>query len=147
MRLNGAEVEAKVANGYAVLERAFAKGDEIALSFSMPVRVMRAAMYTPNYSGKRAVTRGPLIYCLEEVDNGDLLWNLALTSRDAKAKAHPELLDGVHTISMDGVRFFTGDALYDEECETEQKVRLTFVPYYAWGNRSKGEMSVWVRKA
>lgn len=146
MKLNGEAVDFTLKDGYAVLERAFAKGDEIALSFDMPVRVMRAAMYTPNYAGKRAVMRGPLVYCLEEKDNGNMLWNLALTSNEARVEEQPELLQGVHTIHMSGVRFATGDALYAEECESEQPAALTFVPYYAWGNRGKGEMSVWVRK-
>ena len=147
MSVNGAAVAPELRGGYAVVERAFRAGDCIRLAFTMPVRRMRASMHTPNYAGKTAVRRGPLVYCLEEIDNGAELWNLELLPGEAMVEARPELLGGVQVIRLSGRRTATGDALYSDEAPSAQEVELTFVPYYAWGNRGRGEMSVWVRQA
>ena len=147
MTVNGAAVAPEMRGGYAVVERAFRSGDCIRLALTMPVRRMRASMHTPNYAGKTAIMRGPLVYCLEEIDNGAELWNLELLPGEAKVEARPELLGGVQAICLPGRRTATGDALYSDEAPSAQEVELTFVPYYAWGNRGRGEMSVWVRQA
>ena len=147
MSVNGAAVAPELRGGYAVVERAFRAGDCVRLVLTMPVRRMRASMHTPNYAGKTAVMRGPLVYCLEEIDNGAELWNLELLPGEAMVEARPELLGGVQVIRLSGRRTATGDALYSDEAPSAQEVELTFVPYYAWGNRGRGEMSVWVRQA
>ncbi|MBP3637375.1 MAG: glycoside hydrolase family 127 protein [Clostridia bacterium] len=147
LTVNGETIEAPVENGYIVLDRAFAAGDVIALDMPMETRFMSASVRTPNYAGKTALMRGPVVYCLEEKDNGDLLWNLSVKPGEAKAEHHPELLCGVTTITCQGQREAAESDLYTEEAPAAQDVELTFVPYYAWGNRGKGEMSVWVRRS
>ena len=147
MSVNGAAVAPELRGGYAVVERAFRAGDCIELALTMPVRRMRASMHTPNYAGKTAVMRGPLVYCLEEIDNGAELWNLELLPGEARVEERPELLGGVQVIRLPGRRSAAGEALYSDEPTTAQEAELTFVPYYAWGNRGRGEMSVWVRQA
>ena len=147
MSVNGAAVVPELRGGYAVVERAFRGGDCIELALTMPVRRMRASMHTPNYAGKTAVMRGPLVYCLEEIDNGAELWNLELLPGEARVEERPELLGGVQVIRLPGRRSAAGEALYSDEPTTAQEAELTFVPYYAWGNRGRGEMSVWVRQA
>lgn len=146
VRLNGAPITPAVENGYMVLNRAFAAGDEITLEFPMDVRFMMACGKSPNYAGKTALTRGPLVYCLEETDNGPQLWNLSVNAGAVETCMQPDLLGGVTVLTCDGVRESTGDALYSDEPASCAAARLTFVPYYAWGNRGKGEMSVWVRR-
>ena len=147
MSVNGAAVAPELRGGYAVVERAFRAGDCIELALTMPVRRMRASMHTPNYAGRTAIMRGPLVYCMEEIDNGAELWNLELLPGEAMVEERPELLGGVQTIRLPGRRSASGEALYSDEPPTAQEVELTFVPYYAWGNRGRGEMSVWVRQA
>ena len=147
LTVNGEAIEAPVENGYIVLDRTFAAGDVIALDMPMETRFMSASVRTPNYAGKTALMRGPVVYCLEEKDNGDLLWNLSVKAGEAKAEHHPELLCGVTTITCQGQREAAESDLYTEEAPAAQDVELTFVPYYAWGNRGKGEMSVWVRRS
>ena len=53
----------------------------------------------------------------------------------------------MNVITCQGLRETTGAALYDDGAPVQSPATLTFVPYYAWGNRGKGEMTVWVRKA
>ena len=122
-------------------------GRKVTLDFPMEVRFMHASQHTPNYVGKVAVTRGPLVYCLEEKDNGPELWNLSVRCGESSVRFEPALLCGVNVITCQGLRETTGAALYDDGAPVQSPATLTFVPYYAWGNRGKGEMTVWVRKA
>lgn len=147
LTVNGEAVDAKVENGYIILERAFAQGDVIALEMPMEVRFMSASVRTPNYVGKTALMRGPVVYCLEQEDNGQLLWNLSVNPAEAKVEHHPELLCGVTTITCQGQREEAESDLYTDVVPESKAAELTFVPYYAWGNRSEGEMMVWVRRA
>lgn len=92
--------------------------------------------------------RGPLVYCLEQADNGEHLWNLSVRPGTAEIAERPELLRGVTTITCRGERDADGsDELYTEDVPAREEVSLTYVPYYAWGNRGRGEMTVWVRRA
>jgi len=147
LRICGCDVQPVVQNGYIVIDRTFADGDEIALSFPMQPRALRADPRTPNYAGKTALMRGPLVYCLEEADNGPQLWNLKADLRRATAERRDDLLGGVTLLSCEGLRESARMRALYEEAETEKTpAKLTFVPYYAWGNRGRGEMCVWVRE-
>jgi len=147
LAVNGETVACKVEKGYIILERAFAAGDVISLNMPMEVRFMKASVRTPNYVGKTALMRGPVVYCLEEKDNGAELWNLSVKAEDAKVEHKDELLCGVTTVTCEGLRLEGETDLYTEEEPMQKAQQLTFVPYYAWGNRGRGEMMVWVRKA
>lgn len=137
--------------GYLYLHRKWENGDNIKLYMEMPVRMMAANPRVRDDVGKVAVMRGPLVYCLEEVDNGDQLQEIYL-SEDAEftETAEPELLGGVITLAAKGYRLSEDEwdehslyRAYSGRNYKEQK--LKFIPYYAWANRSPGEMAVWVR--
>jgi len=147
LKLNGEEINAPVGDGFIVIDRAFSAGDVVELSLSMEVRFINASLHSPNYAGKTALTRGPLVYCVEEKDNGDHLWSLAVRAGEVRAEHDNELLGGVTKLTCGGVREEIVDELYGETIPGREAVQLTFVPYYAGGNRGKGEMSVWVRRA
>ena len=108
---------------------------------------MAASLRSPNYVGKTALMRGPVVYCLEEKDNGAELWNLSVDAAGAETIHQADLLCGVTTITCQGRRLEGEGELYHEEAIAEKPQQLTFVPYYAWGNRGRGEMAVWVRKS
>jgi len=103
--------------------------------------------------GKVAVTRGPVTFCLEEIDNGDRLYQCrlnmeALKANPAKIEFTEELGHRMAVITMPGKRMVTdGDMeLYMEYAPVAEKsINLRFVPYYVWNNRGQGEMTVWVR--
>lgn len=144
--LNGQAIRPEIQNGYARISRTFVGGDTITLDFSMTPRFLRASGHVPNYAGKVALVRGPLVYCLEEVDNGRELWNLSLASGEICENWEETLLGGVMTLTCSGVREMAQtDVLYADQMPETQPVSLRFVPYYAWGNRGKGEMTVWLR--
>ena len=144
--LNGQAIHSEIQNGYARISRTFAGGDTITLDFSMTPRFLRASGHVPNYAGKVALVRGPLVYCLEEADNGRELWNLSLAPGEICENWEESLLGGVVTLACPGNRETAQtDALYAEQMPEAQPVSLRFVPYYSWGNRGKGEMTVWLR--
>ena len=93
--------------------------------------------------------RGPVVYCLESVDNGDDLNSLVLPHKAAlEAVFEPELLSGVIVLRGSAVRVSAEDfgaALYRQEPPAASPVAVMAIPYFAWDNRAMGEMLVWVR--
>lgn len=137
--------------GYLEIERAWTAGDAVTLDLAMPVERMYARPEVRANAGRVALQRGPLVYALESCDNGPNLDALALP-RDAALAAHrePDLLGGVVIIEADGLRATVeggpGD-LYGRRATRTRAARLIAVPYYAWANRTPGEMQVWLREA
>ena len=150
--VNGEAVSAPVEDGYLLLDREWRTGDAVALDFDMPVTRMAADPRVREDIGRVAVTRGPLVYCLEEKDNGGSLHLLRLPREAAfTVREAPDLLGGVTVLTAEGRRqsaAWAGNALYaPAEPREETSQTLTFIPYYAWANRGVGEMCVWVREA
>ena len=129
--VNGTAMTAPVQNGYAVLDRKWADGDAVELVLAMPVEEVAADPRVKEDVGKRAVQRGPLVYCLEEVDNPDGFDELRLTE-EAEFEVNP--LDK---------RQWWGHPLMQIKAKAGGKT-LTFLPYFAWDNRDAGKMKVWI---
>jgi DUF1680 family protein len=149
--LNGGPLEEKPKKGYLKISRTWKAGDILSLKFDMPVMVNMSHPLVRENTGKVAVSRGPLIYCLEEADNGK---NLHLFSLDENPgfKCHYEkdLLGGIEVINSRGFTIEAGNGwdentLYRPVQKPALKERqLTWIPYYAWANRGPGEMRVWI---
>jgi DUF1680 family protein len=139
-----------VRDGYARIRRNWASGDRVELSLPMPVERVRARPDVRADAGKIALQRGPVVYCLEEADNGGNLPALALPrGASLSAEYDPGLLDGTTVIAFEGLRTTEqawGDDLYACREPQEQAVRGVAVPYHLWGNRGPGEMLVWMRE-
>ena len=143
----GAGVE--VQNGYLSLRRDWRPGDRVALRLGMPVRFTHPHPDIRPLAGRVAVERGPLVYCLEAVDHaGEEVERLAVdVARGAaalEAKHEHDTLGGVTVLRGEGVRLAPPAGLYAGSIAREP-APLTFIPYYAWANRGKGAMRVWVR--
>lgn len=140
----------EIRDGYLYIDRTFITGDKIVITFDMKVCVMRANRLVRHNAGKVALMRGPIVYCIEETDNGKNLDNLRIDIHaDIKAQKE-EILGGVVTLAAKGFReqYDEQDALYiTEEDVNANELTLKFVPYYAWCNREPGEMKVWLLKA
>ena len=153
LKLNGQPLSPSVRNGYCAVARLWQPGDRLELDLDMPVSLVSANPRIYEDAGKAAVTRGPLVYCLEEADNGKDLHLLRLGDirpEDCLTEWKPDKLGGITEIVTPGVRESDtgwGDELYSAEKPVETApVRLTWIPYYAWANRGPGEMRVWIRK-
>lgn len=149
LSLGGAPVEAALDRGMLVVSRRWEAGDELVLELSMPARLVQANPRVRDDAGKVCAMRGPLVYCAEEVDNGAHLQELRLDpTAPIRVVDEPGLLGGVAALECPGRRLSQDGwdgVLYRSwrpEEASAQDVRL--VPYYAWGNRGLGEMSVWI---
>jgi DUF1680 family protein len=146
--VNLAEVTRK---GYARIRRKWKAGDRLQLTLPMPIQRIEAHPHVRHDAGRVALQRGPVVYCLEQIDNGPDLNAIALpdTSR-LTAKHDPSLLGGVTVIRGKAKRLDARDwksTLYRAAGRTQsQTVTIKAVPYYAWANRKQGEMIVWVRR-
>ena len=137
--------------GYASLQRKWQKGDVINVSLPMEAQLVKANPKVEEDIGRVAIQRGPLIYCLEAVDNGGHVLNLAIPSQ---TKLHvqwrPDLLGGVNVIKGPALAFegrgLNNDSLYQpaNKVPTGKHVQFTAIPYYAQDNRQPGQMEVWV---
>ena len=150
-KVNGAPVIDAPKDGYLYLKRTWTAGDVIELQLDMPPRFMRSNPRVMENAGKVALTRGPIVYCLEEADNGSALHNLrACAASEAEVKWEEALLGGVMTVTTRGLRDSRegwGETLYSDQPMPEPlPAELRWIPYYAWANRSLGEMRVWVRE-
>ncbi len=127
LRINGNPAPIKLEDGYAVLDRKWKKGDVIQLDLPMPVRRVAANEQVEADRGRVALQRGPIVYCLEWPDNPGASVRDAILPDGEKltAQFEPDLLNGVETIKAG---------------------RLKAIPYYAWANRGKGDMEVWITR-
>ncbi|HUK24455.1 MAG TPA: beta-L-arabinofuranosidase domain-containing protein [Terriglobales bacterium] len=154
--VNGKVMAGVTSGKYLPLRRRWSPGDRIRLDMPMPVRVMEANPRVADDTGRVAVARGPLIYCLEELDqpSGTALSDVAVNgSRNADAAFHSEfrsdLLGGVVVLQQKGVAYQRSSgraplyARYRGGEAQRKPVPLTFIPYYAWANRDPAAMQVW----
>jgi len=123
-------------------------GDRVELSMAMPIERVEAHPAVRQDAGRVALQRGPIVYCLEEVDNGKDL-NDFILPRAAKlaAKFEPGLLGGVVTLSGKAQRRDLSrwkSDLYRTVPTPMKAVPIKAVPYAVWANRKPGEMIVWI---
>ena len=147
--VNGANDAFNITDGYMCISRTWQRGDKVEITIPVEVRRMQANPLVREDAGRVAIHRGPLVYCLEECDNGPVLSDIAL-ERDPQfiAKSEKELLGGVSTIYGKAHRSTPdwGEELYREARFSAAPVTVKAVPYYSWNNRGKGEMLVWIRQ-
>ena len=147
---DGEEADYREREGYLYLKRCWKGTHEIRFEMEIKPRMVRANPKVRDNIGKTAVLRGPVVYCLEEQDNGPDLHCIQVTDKAVfKEEYRPDLLRGVVVLESVGRKQKTEEdrPLYSdsvEECYEEKK--LTWIPYYAWANRGPGEMMVWVRR-
>jgi len=150
LEINGSPVEHQTERGYALMHRVWQAGDTVALRLAMPVERIYSDRRVRSSTGKVALRRGPIIYCLEEVDNSSGL-NAVVLPRDAELNSDFEesLLGGVATISASAKKIVrdAGESLYSANPGTLTATTVKAVPYALWGNRERGEMLVWINEA
>lgn len=127
LSINGTETSFDKEKGYAVIKN-WKSGDKISVYMDMPVEMVSADPRVKQDVGKRAIQRGPLVYCLEETDNKFDFNKLTLDKNTIFEVENKEVLPGVTTV----IHAKTGNR------------SMTFIPYYAWDNRDAGNMKVWI---
>ena len=124
LKVNGQAVNLDLRDGYARIRRDWTSGDTVELTLPMPVRRIVANDAVAEDRGRVALQRGPLVYAVEGVDNGDRVFSLVLPDAvSLSAEFRPGLLNGVAVIKGEGI---------------------LAVPYHVWANRGPGQMLVWL---
>ena len=143
LSIGGKIVTPEVKKGYAYLT--VSGGDEIMLRMEMPVRFVEAHPLVWEDAGRVAVTRGPLVYCMEGVDNDLPLRDVRLSESSDWRTVLDEGL-GVPVLETDGcVRHWNDGQLYGE-CAALRLCRVRLIPYFAIANRGSTDMIIWVLK-
>src|SRR5437016_3142770 len=154
--VNGKALTGAKPGEYLPIQRRWSPGDAIRLQMEMTPQMIQANPRLVDDTGRVAIQRGPLVYCMEELDqpNGVALTDVAVDlGQKAGALFHSELrsdlLGGVHVLRHMGAVYdktSSSDALYSRyqgEPVKTRRVPLTFIPYYAWANRQATPMQVW----
>ncbi|MFB3852789.1 MAG: glycoside hydrolase family 127 protein [Vicinamibacterales bacterium] len=142
MRVNGAAVPIELDKGYVRVERRWQRGDTLHLTLPMPVRRVIAHEKVAADRGRVALQRGPIVYAAEWPDNpGGRVRNLVLPdSVKLASEFRPDLLNGVQVVK--GRSFALA---YDQNGNVSRKEQdFLAIPYYAWANRGRGQMIVWL---
>lgn len=132
--VNGKEVKASIVKGFAAIDRSWKKGDVVELRLPMPLKYSKAIDLVEADRGRVCLTKGPLVYCAEGVDNNDRLPNVFVPGTPAPMSYDGKVLGGISQIKIPAMEKKTGDNVPFD---------LTLLPYYAWNNRGDGSMMVW----
>ena len=140
VKVNGQLFQAGLDKGFAVVDRKWKSGDKVQLDLPMPVRINTCIDKVEAYRGRLAVTRGPLVYCAEEVDQDGPVHRLGLgkvptASQSEVTTIEEGILKGIPTISFPGVR---------RVADKQRSTTIRLVPYYCWDNRGDKSMGVWI---
>lgn len=116
-------------NGYIKISQVWKQGDRLTLNLDMPVEIVSSDPRVTENRGKRAIQRGPLVYCIEQADNLNISFNsIGLTKQSEYALS-------------EGKGKLNGMTLIKTNVDGEA---LTFIPYFSWDNREAGAMKVWL---
>jgi DUF1680 family protein len=145
-KVNGNTVSVEeLDKGYLIVDRIWQTGDTVTLDLDMEILRMRSNPLVSMNQCQIALQRGPIVYCIEEVDNGPNLAAIRLSNQcEIISKYEPDLLNGVITLKAEGYRIESTSELYSAEPIKLIPQEITAIPYYAWCNRAKGEMRVWI---
>jgi hypothetical protein len=141
-RLNGKAVPFTMTAGYAVIEQTWKKGDRLEWSFDMPAVQVVSRVELKQNSERTAIQRGPLVYCVEGTDNDNAAWNIILPGQT-------QFSEEDYSVSGEKVVAVTAKVPVvvigkDGRSAATEVRKVTAIPYYAWANRGKTEMQVWL---
>lgn len=145
LRVNGDSIVNDVTfeKGYAVVRRPWQTGDVVELALPMPIRSVLALDAVKANRGRVALQRGPVVYCLEAIDNENSVSDIVLPiGAELKSEHRADLLGGVTVLTGTAQRAFREP----DGSTSLRPTSLTAIPYYAWAHRELGEMAVWIAR-
>lgn len=151
LKVNGEPVQADLkANTFVEVNRVWKKGDRVELVMDMPVRLLESHPLVEETRNQVVVKRGPLVYCLESMDiEGGKRIDDILIPADIRLTPRKTVIAGSSVVALEGTARLAEEAswdgaLYREVGKADKPVNIRLIPYYAWGNRGKAEMTVWM---
>ncbi len=114
---------------YFTIQRRWSPGDIIDIEFGIPVVLRKASAHLRGHKNKVALSRGPLVYCLESTDNPGLdIFRTRIDLETIHVEQHQNLLGGIHVLRG----------------KTRDGREFTAIPYQLWANRGESQMTVWI---
>lgn len=146
LTVNGKLIFPEMDQGYAVLT-GLRNEDEIVLNLDMTPRKCYSHVLVRENQGGVCLQRGPLVYCLEGVDNPFDLRAVRIAA-EAQIRVLPkeDILGGILPLEADGYVLAGGEELYGFQRPRPSPVKLRLIPYYAWCNRGENQMTVWMKE-
>jgi len=142
VKVNGKAVAYTTREGYAVISRQWKKGDKVEYTLPMNIHRVEANEKVKDDRGKIAIERGPVVYCLEGIDNNNNLNTIILPDNASlSVKFQPAKLNGINEISGEAIVL---EIATDGLSVLTKKQPFTAIPYYAWSNRGINQMKVWL---
>jgi DUF1680 family protein len=154
--VNGKTMDGAAPGQYFSVRRMWSAGDTLRLSLDMRPQLLLANPRVAEDTGRVALQRGPLVYCMEEIDQlaGTHLPDVAIDSGHGsqpgfQTEFKPDVLDGVVVLRQDGIVFERSSterplySRYEQRPQRTKQISLVFIPYYAWANRQPSAMQVW----
>ena len=127
-------------NGYIPLN--LKAGCEKSIDFEIPTMLIEANARVYDSAGKVAVVHGPVVYCLEQIDNDEDIFNIRIDKNTSFDLGYNDEL-GVKTITVDAFAKPASSSLYSQFSTERKKIKATLIPYYAFANRGESSMQVW----
>ncbi|MFO1487315.1 MAG: glycoside hydrolase family 127 protein [Verrucomicrobiota bacterium] len=140
VRVNGKKVAANLDHGYLPIARTWKAGDVVELDFPMPVRRVLASEHVAALRSQVALERGPLVYCLEDVGNTNVLGAVLPDNAKIKVQWRGDLLGGINALSI-------ASAQTKVSTNPPTAANFTAIPYYTWNNRGNVPMTVWMKRS
>jgi DUF1680 family protein len=154
--INGKAATGAAPGQYLALSRRWSPGDVVGVKFNMMPRAIEANPRVVEDFGRVAVQRGPIVYCLEQLDQpeGVPLSDVSLNLRQKPSpqfqeEFHGDLLGGIVVLKHMGTVYEKSNShgglyyRYTSAAPKTRQVELKFIPYYAWANRAATQMQVW----
>ena len=136
--VNGHEIDAPIYDGYATIIREWRNGDTVDINFPMNVRRIKANTRVKDDKGKLAIERGPVIFCLEGIDQVDnTVFNKFIPDNTPVAASY-------NAGMLNGIVVLTGTAKEVLKDGSVKDVPFKAIPYSVWNNRGANQMAVWI---
>ncbi len=150
LEVNGQVFEAQAEKGYLAITRCWKTGDKISLNLEMPAQRVYPHPNVSANQGRVALQKGPLVYCLEEVDHLVSLETIFLPRNAKINEVEENIFGGVVMLQAEAFQIdqqgFSEGGAYQFAPPSLKPITLKAVPYYTWGNRTNGDMCVWIHE-
>jgi DUF1680 family protein len=146
---NGELVASTAEKGYVGINAQWKKGDIVEMEMDIPTRIVEANPLVEESRGQVAIQRGPIVYCAESSDLGGIDIDHVVIPVNSQWSAIETNIGNHRLMALEGeVIVRESDSwkgtLYRDVTNTNQRKTIRLIPYYAWGNRGKSEMTVWM---
>lgn len=149
VKKNGQAIAVTEDKGYICIEGTWKRGDMVVLDIPMKTRIIEANPLVEESRGQVAIQRGPIVYCAESQDLDGIDIDNIVIPLNTSFKPTEMTIEGSRIMALEGEVIVRDEkswsnTLYRDASTSKQRKTIHLIPYYAWGNRGKSEMTVWM---